>query len=121
MPKATLGFDDIKKPKGLDFSGIPDSPPPLSPEREEAAVRAGEAMGFVEREPAFQNRNGETLEPIRQGRVRRMRPKRRKDTAQIFIKGPADVVDDFIAFVNESGYSAYWEGLRDLLQQRNIK
>ena len=71
------------EPERLDLSGIVRAPVQLDPEREEAAIRRGDALGFVDRDAASSatgEMSGDTA------------PRRRRRSAQpqvsVFIKGP---------------------------------
>ena len=33
----------------------------------------------------------------------------------VFIRGPGEVIDEFIAYANEKGDGSYWEALRHLM------
>lgn len=121
MGNGAFGFGGKKK---LDLSGIPTSAPEVSPEREAVAIERGEALGFVPREATAPSiLAAASAAPAgagegESGKVVRQRPVRRGNVRQVLIRGPEEVVNAFIAFVNEQGYSAYWEGLQDLMANR---
>jgi len=78
------------------------------PEREEAAIRRGDALGFVDRDAASSatgEMSGETT------------PRRRRRSAQpqvsVFIKGPKDTLDWFVEYTNQRGHRSYWETLEE--------
>lgn len=89
----------------LNFTGIARTPVTLDPLREEAAIRRGDALGFVDR--------GSTGEPVAQST-----PKRRRRATQpqgsVFIKGPQDTLDWFIDYTNQRGHRSYWQTLEEL-------
>jgi len=90
----------------LDFSGIARTPVSLDPVREEAAIRRGDALGFVDR--------GTSLEAP-QDAVSGARRRRRSVQPQIsvFIKGPKDTLEWFIEYTNQRGHRSYWEALEE--------
>jgi hypothetical protein len=96
------------EPERLDLSGIVRAPVQLDPEREEAAIRRGDALGFVDRDAASSvtgETSGETA------------PRRRRRSAQpqvsVFIKGPKDTLDWFVEYTNQRGHRSYWETLEE--------
>jgi len=96
------------EPERLDLSGIVRAPVQLDPEREEAAIRRGDALGFVDRDAsssATGEMSGETA------------PRRRRRSAQpqvsVFIKGPKDTLDWFVEYTNQRGHRSYWETLEE--------
>ncbi len=94
----------------LDFSGIARIPVTLDPEREEAAIRRGDALGYVDR--------GTTINASTPSSSDAGSPRRRRRTAQpqisVFIKGPKDTLEWFIEYTNQRGHRSYWEALEEL-------
>jgi len=94
----------------LDFSGIARTPVTLDPEREEAAIRRGDALGYVDR--------GTTINASTQSSSDAVGPRRRRRTAQpqisVFIKGPKDTLEWFIEYTNQRSHRSYWEALEEL-------
>lgn len=94
----------------LDFSGIARTPVTLDPEREEAAIRRGDALGYVDR--------GTTINASTPSSSDAGSPRRRRRTAQpqisVFIKGPKDTLEWFIEYTNQRGHRSYWEALEEL-------
>jgi hypothetical protein len=98
-----FGFDKSKAPaaastKALDVSGLPSDPivPSVSEERD--AIARGEKLGFVDRGQG-------------RGAARRRPPP--PPTQNLFIKGPADIVDWLVSYTSEQGHSAYWKSIAD--------
>jgi hypothetical protein len=96
------------EPERLDLSGIVRAPVQLDPEREEAAIRRGDALGFVDRDAASSatgEMSGDTA------------PRRRRRSAQpqvsVFIKGPKETLDWFVEYTNQRGHRSYWETLEE--------
>lgn len=93
----------------LDFSGIARTPVTLDPEREEAAIRRGHALGYVDRSATSDNPSQNSGE---EGG-----PRRRRRSAQpqisVFIKGPKDTLEWFIEYTNQRGHRSYWEALEE--------
>ncbi len=130
MAKSPFGFGDKPKSRNLDFGGMPQAPAEPTPEREAAALKRGEDLGFVAREtkpdqaPAgLEAAHAGSLAQNVQGRaggspVVRRRPGAKVPMRSIFVKGPETELNEFIAYVNENGYSAYWEAIRDLMARR---
>lgn len=77
-----------------------------APEALREAVRAGEALGFVSREP--------------DAKPAARRPGRRKaaePTDQLNIFGPVRVIQAFRDYCDREGLQNYWTGIERLLQQ----
>lgn len=95
-------------PDRLDLSGIVRAPVPLDPVREEAAIRRGDALGFVDRGASTATPDG----------AEETGPRRRRRSAQpqvsVFIKGPKDTLDWFVEYTNQRGHRSYWETLEEL-------
>lgn len=93
----------------LDFSGISRTPVALDPEREEAAIRRGDALGYVDR--------GTPTDGSSEGLNEPGAPRRRRRSAQpqisVFIKGPKDTLEWFIEYTNQRGHRSYWEALEE--------
>lgn len=122
MPNDTFGFGSKRR---IDLSDIPTSPPEVTPEREAAALERGEALGFVAREPLAPVKvEGEGAQAPADTsassgeRVVRQRTKRSASARNILIRGPEDVLDEFVRFVNDQGFGSYWEGLRYLMDNQ---
>jgi hypothetical protein len=119
-----------QKSKALDFEGLPPAPGAPSAEREAAAIMVGESLGYVSRESAqekaiepYLEASGSQGQPGTKqgaggGSVVRRRPGGNVPMRSIFVKGPESDINEFVAFVNEKGYSAYWEAIRDLMANR---
>lgn len=92
----------------LDLNGIVRAPVTVDPAREEAAIRRGDALGFVDRG---------TAAVIPGGGAGSTTPRRRRRSTQpqvsVFIKGPKDTLDWFIEYTNERGHRSYWETLEE--------
>lgn len=104
------GFDDETIGEAVaDAIALPKPKPKVARPPAEAvkeAVRAGEKLGFVSREPASVRR------PRRGGRRKAPEPQ-----DQINIAGPARVIEAFRAYCDAQGTSSYWVGLEALLKQ----
>lgn len=96
------GFGAKKTPEApatgkMDLGGLPKALPPLTQQAEAKAVAVGEGLGFVDRG---------------QGSARRQRPAP-VPTASLYVKGPQELIDWFIAYTDGQGHSAYWKSLQD--------
>ena len=123
----SYGFDKAKKPpiapqapapepRKLDLVGLTTAPlPEVSPQLEQAAIAAGERIGFRSREPGTGSQPMPKSEPqaVARGvaRVRSSTPLK-----NLFIKGPVEVLDRFVAYSNETQARSYWEALDQLLK-----
>ncbi|MBY0307042.1 MAG: hypothetical protein K2W86_18075 [Sphingomonas sp.] len=94
-----------------ELERLPRGPVPLDADREADALRRGEGLGFVNREPSSDTEANVGPD----GPVRRRRGA--VPTKSIFIKGPKPIIDWFIEFSNRGGYDAYWEALRALKER----
>lgn len=90
----------------LNFSGLVRQPVTLDPAREEAAIRRGDALGFVDRAAS-----AETQDDSPAGTRRRRRSA--QPQVSVFIKGPKDTLDWFIEYTNQRGHRSYWEALEE--------
>lgn len=90
--RAPTAVDDT-----IDLTGIARTPVPADPQREEAAVQRGAALGFVDRG--------------QQGPTRQRAPS--PPQASVYIKGPKDTLDWFIEFTNQRGHKAYWQTIAE--------
>ena len=99
--KSTGGAGEADR---LDFSGIERAPVTVDPAREEAAIRRGAALGFVDRSVV--------IEPIGQNPVGRRR-RATQPQISVFIKGPQDTLDWFIEYTNQRGHRSYWQTLEE--------
>lgn len=96
----------------LDFSGLARTPVTLDPAREEAAIRRGDALGFVDRGASAQDQlEAATESPSDTGTRRRRRST--QPQVSVFIKGPKDTLDWFIEYTNQRGHRSYWEALEE--------
>ena len=84
----------------LDFSGIRRAPVTVDPDREEAAIQRGDALGFVDRGAASEDG----------GRRRR---RSTQPQINVFIKGPKDTLEWFIDYTNQRGHRSYWQALEE--------
>jgi|SRR5579883_2501851 len=123
----SYGFDKAKKPpitpqapapepRKLDLVGLVTTPAPeVSPQQEQAAIAAGERIGFVSREsvagaqPASKSESQAAVRGV--ARVRTSPPMK-----NLFIKGPVEVLDRFVVYSNEMQARSYWEALDQLLK-----
>ncbi|MFC0205335.1 hypothetical protein [Novosphingobium soli] len=96
-------------PERLDFTGIPRTPVNLDPAREEAAIRRGDALGFVDR-GAARDIQADTSEGAPSTRRRR---RSAQPQMSVFIKGPKDTLEWFIEYTNQQGHRSYWEALEE--------
>lgn len=96
----------------LDFSGLARTPVALDPAREEAAIRRGDALGFVDRGASAQDRLEATTESS-SGTGSRRRRRSTQPQVSVFIKGPKDTLDWFIEYTNQRGHRSYWEALEE--------
>ena len=101
---SNYGFGKRDKPenssstKPFDLSGLPRGPVTIDPVREDAAIRKGEEIGFTDR--------GQLELPKRRRRKKMV-------TANVFIKGPADLIAWLDEYTEQQGHSAYWRSLAD--------
>jgi hypothetical protein len=122
----SYGFDKAKRPpvpppapepRKLDLAGLVPTPlPEVSPQQEQAAIAAGERLGFGSREPGVISQPVTTpTEPQPSPRgVARARPS--APMKSLLIKGPVAVLDRFVAYTNETQARSYWEALDQLLK-----
>lgn len=89
----------------LDFTGIARTPVTLDPAREEAAIRRGDALGFVDR--------GNTGESVTEASGPKRRRRATQPQGSVFIKGPQDTLDWFIEYTNQRGHRSYWQTLEE--------
>jgi len=107
------GYGFGKRPAGLangpgedrlDLSGIARAPVTVDPSREAAAIRRGDALGFIDRSAAS--------DPIiKEAAVRRRRSA--QPQISVFIKGPQDTLEWFIEYTNQRGHRSYWQTLEE--------
>jgi len=97
----------------LDISGFARNPVTLDPEREEAAIRRGDALGFVDRSAASQGSSESTVESAGDAAGTRRRRRSAQPQISVFIKGPKDTLEWFIEYTNERGHRSYWEALEE--------
>lgn len=123
----SYGFDKAKRPpiaaptpaaepRKLDLTGLTTTPAPeVSVQQDQAAIAAGERLGFGSREPGVGSLPVTKSEPqaVTRGvaRVRSTPPMK-----NLFIKGPVEVLDRFVAYSNELQARSYWEALNQLLK-----
>lgn len=107
--------DDAKADEGdrLDFSGLARKPVTLDPEREEAAIRRGDALGFVDRSAAIQDAAVSSTESASDTVGARRRRRSAQPQISVFIKGPKDTLEWFIDYTNQRGHRSYWEALEE--------
>ncbi len=99
----TFGFDKAKAGAG-EGEALPLARKALpaievDPARERDALARGAELGFVDRG---------------QGRLKRRERGGSGATDHIFIKGPVEVLQWFIAYTEQSGHGAYWKSLEDM-------
>jgi hypothetical protein len=99
----SLGFNKIKRPS-LDLKGIETQPIEVSPAQEQQVIQVAERLGFISRENGNESKGGGVV-----------RHKKREIQRNIYIKGPASVIDQFIEYTNRNGFDAYWQALAKLL------
>lgn len=97
----------------LDFSGLARTPVTLDPAREEAAIRRGDALGFVDRGASAQDRPEAATESPGDTSGTRRRRRSTQPQVSVFIKGPKDTLDWFIEYTNQRGHRSYWEALEE--------
>ncbi|KTR81983.1 hypothetical protein GGR39_003301 [Novosphingobium fluoreni] len=97
----------------LDFSGLSRTPVTLDPAREEAAIRRGDALGFVDRGASAQSASDVTPDSASDASGTRRRRRSTQPQVSVFIKGPKDTLDWFIEYTNERGHRSYWEALEE--------
>jgi len=97
----------------LDFSGLSRTPVTLDPAREEAAIRRGDALGFVDRGASAQSGSEITPDSASDASGTRRRRRSTQPQVSVFIKGPKDTLDWFIEYTNERGHRSYWEALEE--------
>lgn len=95
----------------LDFSGIERSPLKVDPAKEEAAIRRGDALGFVDRGATETRGDIPAADEVTRRRRRAAQPQ-----ASVFIKGPKDTLDWFIEYTNQRGHRSYWQALEEFRQ-----
>ena len=98
----------------LDFSGLARTPVTLDPAQEEAAIRRGDALGFVDRGASAQERLETATENPSDTSGTRRRRRSTQPQVSVFIKGPKDTLDWFIEYTNQRGHRSYWEALEEL-------
>ena len=119
---SSYGFNKVKKAvppahapeetlprRTLDLAGLSNTPVvEPTPLQEQAAIAAGERLGFVGREaPA-------TAPPA----ARAARSRQQVASKAILLKGPQTVVDRFVNYANERQVRAYWELLDEYLKSK---
>jgi hypothetical protein len=90
----------------LDLSGIQRRPVSLDPAREEAAIRRGDALGFVDR-------GTPSDAPLDTPGGARRRRRSAQPQISVYIKGPKNTLEWFIEYTNERGHRSYWETLEE--------
>jgi len=123
----SYGFDKAKKPpiappapaaepRKLDLAGLKATPlPEVSAQQENAAIAAGERIGFRSREPATGSEQVTKSQP--QAVIRGVaRARLSAPQKNLFIKGPVEVLDRFVAYSNELKARSYWEAIDKLLK-----
>ena len=102
------GFGKKSDASAPDLSRLPRGPVAVDPVLEAKALRRGEDLGFVNREPGVV----ESVAFETEGPVRRRRGA--VPSKSVFIKGPTPIIDWFIEFSNAGGHDAYWKALEVL-------
>ncbi|AXB80636.1 hypothetical protein [Novosphingobium sp. P6W] len=82
----------------LDFTGIERRPMAVDPALEEAAIRRGDALGFVDRGA---------------GETNRRRRRSTQPQTSVFVKGPQDTLDWFVEYTNQRGHRSYWQTIEE--------
>lgn len=97
----------------LDFSGLARKPVTLDPEREEAAIRRGDALGFVDRGAASPSSPENAIQSAGDAAGTRRRRRSAQPQISVYIKGPKDTLEWFVEYTNQRGYRSYWEALEE--------
>lgn len=98
----------------LDLSGIVRAPVTLDPAREEAAIRRGDALGFVDRGAGTNQIAGQIPgQNPGEGRTTGRRRRSAQPQISVFIKGPKDTLEWFVEYTNQRGHRSYWETLEE--------
>jgi hypothetical protein len=94
-----------EKPQGegeksakLDLGGMPKGPIVNDRMREREAMERAERVGFTDR--------GQGRGVVRRKRVA-------QPTATVYVKGPEELIEWFIAYTEDKGHSAYWKAIED--------
>ena len=85
-------------PAKLDLGGMPKGPIVNDPMREREAMDRAERVGFTDR--------GQGRGVLRRKRVA-------QPTATVYVKGPEELIEWFIAYTEEKGHLAYWKSIED--------
>ena len=93
----------------LDFSGIRREPLSVDPALEEAAIRRGAALGFVDRGEG----GGSLPGPATADEAPRRRRRSAQPQINVYIKGPKDTLDWFVEYTNQRGHRSYWQTLEE--------
>lgn len=98
------GFGGSAKKPQADLTAIPKGPIEVDPALEGKAIRRAAEMGFVEREgsPSYGRRRRRAKEP----------------TKSIYVRGPASIIDRFLAFVEDGDFPSYAAAINQLLEQK---
>lgn len=105
MTEDSFGFTAASKTTADKLRSIKPSLPQTNTGELERTDKAGEALGFVSREPS-------TAKVVR--RRREIGP-----TVAINTRAPERVADPFIQFCEENRYS-YWEGIEELMKRAGV-
>ena len=85
-------------PSKIDLGGMPRGPVVNDRDRERDAMQRAESVGFTDRG---------------QGRGITKRVRQKKATAEVFVKGPEELIEWFVEYTNDHGHSAYWKSIAD--------
>ncbi len=94
----------------LDFADL-DAIAPLevNPDKEDKAIKAGEALGFRAREPHVPASTGPYLDKRAVTRV---------PQGKILVTGPAEIIAQFVEFSRSRGHKAYWNTIAELMERK---
>lgn len=109
------GFDDAASAPVITLP----TPKPKSekppPELVADAVRAGQQLGFVPREPVAQPASAMPETPT--ARERRGGRRKTEPQGKLLIAGPERVMEAFRLYCDERDIASYWAALEDLLER----
>ena len=107
------GFSDDVEPAAPQLISLPKPKPKAdkpAPALVADAVRAGESLGFVSREP---RKKAEA--PARRPGRQRTEPQ-----AKLLVTGPERVIDAFRAYCEREDIASYWQAIERLLESNSL-